>query len=89
MAEEKNVEQQTEQPKKSFHEKVKELVETKIEKLMETGIQVSNVDYFYKLILGFAIFTQDAASSKSPAIIALPCSNVGIMPFWSSLSARD
>ena len=50
MAEEKKTEQQSEQPKKSFHEKVKELVETKIEKLMETGIQVGNVDYFYKLI---------------------------------------
>lgn len=50
MAEEKEVEQQTKQPEKSFHEKVKALVETKIEKLMETGIQVGNADYFYKLI---------------------------------------
>lgn len=50
MAEEKKTEQQTEQPKKSFQEKVKTVVESKIEKLMETGIQVGNVDYFYKLI---------------------------------------
>lgn len=50
MAEEKKAEQQVEQPKKSFAEKVKTMVETKIEKLMETGIQVGNVDYFYKLI---------------------------------------
>lgn len=51
MAEEKKQDQQQiEQPEKAFGEKVKELVETKIEKLMETGIQVGNVDYFYKLI---------------------------------------
>lgn len=50
MAEEKKTDQQTEQPKKSFQEKVKEMVETKIEKLMETGIQVGNADYLYKLI---------------------------------------
>ena len=50
MAEEKKTEQQSEQPKKSFQEKVKEMVETKIEKLMETGIQVGNADYLYKLI---------------------------------------
>jgi hypothetical protein len=50
MAEEKKPEQQVEQKEKTFNEKVKSLVETKIEKLMETGIQVGNVDYFYKLI---------------------------------------
>ena len=50
MAEEKKTEQQVEQPEKTLIEKVKALVETKIEKLMETGIQVGNVDYFYKLI---------------------------------------
>ena len=50
MAEEKKPEQQAEQKEKTFNEKVKDLVETKIEKLMETGIQVGNVDYFYKLI---------------------------------------
>ena len=50
MAEEKKPEQQTEQQEKVFTEKVKDLVETKITKLMETGIQVGNIDYFYKLI---------------------------------------
>jgi hypothetical protein len=50
MAEEKKPEQQVEQKEKTFNEKVKSLVETKIEKLMETGVQVGNVDYFYKLI---------------------------------------
>lgn len=51
MAEEKKQEQVLEQPEeKSLTEKVKSLVETKIEKLMETGIQVGNIDYFYKLI---------------------------------------
>lgn len=50
MAEENKPEQQVEQKEKTFNEKVKSLVETKIEKLMETGIQVGNVDYFYKLI---------------------------------------
>lgn len=50
MAEEKKPEQQVEQKEKTFTEKVKNLVETKIEKLMETGVQVGNVDYFYKLI---------------------------------------
>lgn len=50
MAEEKKPEQQAEQSEKAITEKVKELVETKIEKLMETGIQVGNIDYFYKLI---------------------------------------
>lgn len=49
MAEEKKQEQTT-QPEKMFSEKVKELVETKIEKLMETGIQVGNIDYFSKLV---------------------------------------
>lgn len=50
MAEEQKPEQQVEQKEKTFTEKVKNLVETKIEKLMETGVQVGNVDYFYKLI---------------------------------------
>jgi hypothetical protein len=50
MAEEKKPEQPAEQKEKTFNEKVKSLVETKIEKLMETGVQVGNVDYFYKLI---------------------------------------
>lgn len=50
MAEENKQDQQAEQKEKTFNEKVKDLVETKIEKLMETGIQVGNVDYFYKLI---------------------------------------
>jgi len=51
MAEEKKQEQVSEQPeKKPITEKVKSLVESKIEKLMETGIQVGNIDYFYKLI---------------------------------------
>ena len=51
MAEEKKQEQKaTEQPEKSVIEKIKSLVESKIEKLMETGIQVGNIDYFYKLV---------------------------------------
>jgi hypothetical protein len=50
MAEENKQDQQTEVREKTFTEKVKDLVETKIIKLMETGIQVGNVDYFYKLI---------------------------------------
>lgn len=50
MAEEKKPEQKTEQPEKTLNEKMKELVETKIEKLMETGIQVGNIDYFTKLV---------------------------------------
>lgn len=50
MAEENKTESQTEQPEKTITEKVKSLVESKIEKLMETGIQVGNIDYFYKLI---------------------------------------
>lgn len=50
MAEEQKPEQQVEKKEKTFTEKVKNLVETKIEKLMETGVQVGNVDYFYKLI---------------------------------------
>ena len=49
MADDKK-EDQVEQQEKTFTEKVKELVESKIEKLMETGIQVGNVDYFYKLV---------------------------------------
>lgn len=35
---------------KTLSEKIKETVESKIEKLLETGIQSSNVDYFYKLV---------------------------------------
>lgn len=35
---------------KTLNEKIKETVESKIEKLLETGIQSSNVDYFYKLV---------------------------------------
>lgn len=52
MAEEKKSEQQQEelQPEKTIIEKVKTMVESKLEKLMETGIQVGNIDYFYKLI---------------------------------------
>ena len=49
MADEKKQEQIA-QPEKMFSEKVKELVETKIEKLIETGIQVGNIDYFSKLV---------------------------------------
>lgn len=51
MAEEKKSEQpEVKQPDKTILEKVKDIVESKLEKLMETGIQVGNVDYFYKLI---------------------------------------
>lgn len=51
MAEEnKQDQQQIETQEKVFTEKVKDLVETKITKLMETGVQVGNIDYFYKLI---------------------------------------
>lgn len=51
MAEEKKQEQQpVKQPEKALTEKIKELVETKLEKLMETGIQVGNIDYFGKLV---------------------------------------
>lgn len=43
--------EQVEKPiEKTFTGKVKELVETKIEKLLETGIQVGNIDYFGKLV---------------------------------------
>lgn len=43
--------EQVEKPiEKTFTNKVKELVETKIEKLLETGIQVGNIDYFGKLV---------------------------------------
>lgn len=35
---------------KSFNDQVTELVEDKIKKLMESGIQVSNIDYFSKLV---------------------------------------
>lgn len=51
MAEEKKSEQpEVKQPDKTILEKAKDIVESKLEKLMETGIQVGNVDYFYKLI---------------------------------------
>ncbi len=51
MAEEKKSEQpEVKQPDKTILEKVKTTVESKLEKLMETGIQVGNIDYFYKLI---------------------------------------
>lgn len=51
MAEEKKQEQEIEQqPEKTILDKAKDVVESKLEKLIETGIQVSNVDYFYKLI---------------------------------------
>ncbi len=49
MADEKK-EEQVKQPDKTLNEKIKSLVETKIEKLIETGIQVGNIDYFYKLV---------------------------------------
>lgn len=43
--------EQVEKPiEKTFTDRVKELVETKIEKLLETGIQVGNIDYFGKLV---------------------------------------
>ena len=51
MKEEKNEQvEQTEQKEKSLDEKIKEVVEGKIEKLMETGIQASNVEYFSRLV---------------------------------------
>lgn len=50
MAEEKKEEQILEQTEKPITEKIKSMVEGKIEKLMETGIQVGNIDYFYKLV---------------------------------------
>ena len=50
MAEEKKEEQISEQTEKPITEKIKSMVEGKIEKLMETGIQVGNIDYFYKLV---------------------------------------
>lgn len=49
MADEKK-EEQVKQPDKTLTEKIKSLVETKLEKLMETGVQVGNIDYFYKLV---------------------------------------
>ena len=52
-----------------------------------TNLQKENKED--KFILGFETFTHDAASSKSPAMMALPCSKVGIIPFWSSLNASD
>ena len=51
MAEEKKSEQpEVKQPDKTILEKVKTTVESKLEKLMETGTQVGNIDYLYKLI---------------------------------------
>ena len=51
MAEDKKSEQsEVQSSDKTILEKAKEIVESKLEKLMETGIQVSNIDYFYKLI---------------------------------------
>lgn len=41
---------QVEQTEKTLKEKIKETVEGKLEKLLETGIQASNVDYFGKLV---------------------------------------
>lgn len=49
MDEDKN-NQSAQTPEKSLNDKIKETVEGKIEKLLETGIQASNVDYFGKLI---------------------------------------
>lgn len=48
MEEEKKNEEKQEE--KSLSEEIKELVETKIKKLMETGIQVGNIDYFGRLV---------------------------------------
>ena len=48
MEEEKK--EQVTSTEKTLSEKIKETVESKIEKLLETGIQSSNVDYFYKLV---------------------------------------
>ena len=51
MSMEEEKKEQVEKPiEKTFTNKVKELVETKIEKLLETGIQVGNIDYFGKLV---------------------------------------
>lgn len=49
MAEEKKQEQ-VEKQEKTFNQKVTELVETKIEKLIEAGVQVGNIDYFSRLV---------------------------------------
>ena len=49
MDEDKN-NQSAQTPEKSLNDKIKETVEGKIEKLLETGIQARNVDYFGKLI---------------------------------------
>lgn len=50
MEDEKKQEQEQERQSKQINDKVKEHVEEKINKLMETGIQAGNVDYLYKLI---------------------------------------
>lgn len=39
-----------EEQEKTLMEKTKDIVETKIEKLLETGLQAGNADYLYKLI---------------------------------------
>lgn len=49
MAEEMKQEQ-VEKQEKTFNQKVTELVETKIEKLIEAGVQVGNIDYFSRLV---------------------------------------
>lgn len=47
---EEDKKEQMEQVEKTLNDKIKEAVEGKIEKLLETGIQASNVDYFGKLV---------------------------------------
>lgn len=48
MEEEKK--EQIEPIEKTLNDRIKEAVVGKIEKLLETGIQASNVDYFGKLV---------------------------------------
>lgn len=48
MEEEKK--EQVEKQEKTLTEKLKEVVEAKIEKLLETGVQAGNADYLYKLV---------------------------------------
>ncbi len=47
MSEEK---QEVKKEEKSFNQQVSELVEEKIKKLIESGVQVGNIDYFSKLV---------------------------------------
>ena len=47
---EEDKKEQVEQTEKTLNNKIKEVVEGKIEKLLETGIQASNIDYFGKLV---------------------------------------